>query len=62
MDNDVFFRLPVAKVNEMGKIFRDNGVRDADILSFCDRLERDLKRKDMWEQLKSGILHRKAPL
>ena len=57
MANDVFFRLPVAKVEKMEKTFRDNGISDADILSFRDRLESDLKWKNMWEQLKSGKLH-----
>ena len=37
----------------MEKIFRDNWISDADILSFRDRLESDLKRKNMWEQLNS---------
>ena len=57
MTDDVFFRLPFAKVEEMEKTFRENGISDADVLSFRDRLESDLKRKNMWEQLKSGKLH-----
>ena len=63
MADDVFFRLPFAKVEEMDKSFRDNEIRDADVLSFRDRLETvesDLKRKNMWGQLKSGKLHRRA--
>ena len=51
------FQMPFVKVKEMEKIFRDNTISDADILSFCDRLESDLKRKNMWEQLNSGKLH-----
>ena len=44
--NKFFFQVEFAK-----------GISDADILSFCDRLESDLKRKNMWEQLNSGKLH-----
>ena len=51
MADDVLFRVPSAKVEEMKKTFRDNGISDADILSFRDCLESDLKRKNMWEQL-----------
>ena len=57
MTNYVLFRLPVAKVEEMEKTVRDNWINDADILSFRDRLESDLKHKNMWEQLESGKLH-----
>ena len=39
MANDVFFRLPFAKVEEMEKTFRDNGISDADALSFRGRLD-----------------------
>ena len=31
MANDVFFRLPFAKVEEMEKTFRDNWISDADV-------------------------------
>ena len=55
--NDVLFRLSFAKVEEMEKTFRDIVISDADILSFRDCLESDLKRKNMWEHLKSGKLH-----
>ena len=55
--NDVLFRLPFAKVEEMEKTFRDIVISVADILSFRDCLESDLKRKNMWEHLKSGKLH-----
>ena len=57
MANDVLFRLPFAKVEEMEKTFRDIVISDADILSFRDCLESDLKRKNMCEQLMSGKLH-----
>ena len=46
MAYDDFFRLPFAKVEEMEKTFnqvRDNGISDADVLSFRNRLESDLK-------------------
>ena len=52
-----------AEVKEMEKIFKDNRISDADILSFssCDCLESDLwletKKIYLWEQLKSGKLH-----
>ena len=36
--------------------FRDNWISDADVVSFSDRLKTDFKRKNMWEQLKSGKL------
>ena len=48
MANDVLFRLPFAKVEEMEKTFRDNGISDADILSFHDCLESDLKQKNLY--------------
>ena len=57
MANDVLFRLPFAKVEEMEKTFRDIVISDDDIQSFRDCLESDLKLKNMWEQLNSGILH-----
>ena len=57
MADDFYFRLPFAKVEEMEKIFRENWISDADVLSFHDSLERDLKWKNMWTQLKSGKLH-----
>ena len=57
MANDVFFRLPFAKVKKIEKTFRDNGISDADVLSFGDGLESSLKQKNMWEQLKSVKLH-----
>ena len=57
MADDVFFRLPFTKVEEIKKTFRDSWISDADVLSFCDRLERYLKRKNMREQPKSGKLH-----
>ena len=57
MANDVFFSLPSAIVGEMEKTFSDNVISDADVLSFSDRLEGSLKRKNMWEQLKSGKLY-----
>ena len=41
------FCLPFAKVKEMEKTFRDNGISDADVLSCRDRLESDLKWKNM---------------
>ena len=43
MAGDVFSRLPFAKVEEMEKTFRDNWISDADVLSFCDCLESNLK-------------------
>ena len=51
MANYVLFRLPFAKVKEMEtlKTLRDNGISDADILSFCGRLECDVNLKNMWE-------------
>ena len=55
--NDVIFRLPFAKVEKIEKIFQDNGISHADALSFRDCPESDLKRKNIWEQLKSGKLH-----
>ena len=48
MANDVFCCLPFVKVKEMEKTFRDNWISDADILSFCDYLESDLKWNNMW--------------
>ena len=57
MANDVLLCLPFAKVEDMEKTFRDIVISDDDILSFRDCLESDLKLKNMWEQLKSGILH-----
>ena len=57
MANDVFYCLPFAKVKEIEKTFRDNWICDADILSFCDHLESNMKQKNMWEQLKSGKSH-----
>ena len=57
MANDVLLCLPFAKVEDMEKTFRDIVISDDDILSFHDCLESDLKLKNMWEQLKSGILH-----
>ena len=57
MASDVLFSLPFAKVKEMEKTFRVNRISDADILSFCDSLESDLKQKNMSEQPKSGKLH-----
>ena len=33
MADDVFFRLPDAKVEGMEKTFRGNGISDADILT-----------------------------
>ena len=50
--NDVLVRLPFAKVEEMEKTFRDNRISDADILSFCDHLDSDMKQKNMWGPLK----------
>ena len=44
MASDVLFSLPFAKVKEMEKTFRVNRISDADILSFCDSLESDLKQ------------------
>ena len=38
MTDDVFFRMPFATVEEMEKTFRDNGISDADVLSFRDSL------------------------
>ena len=46
----------VCKFKEMEKIFRDNGINDADVLSFGNHLESYLKLTDMWEQLKSANL------
>ena len=60
MANDVFFRLPFAKVEEMEKNIqrhRDHCHRHADVPKFRDSLQSNLKRKNMWEQLKSGKLH-----
>ena len=57
MANDVLLCLPFAKVEYMEKTFTDIVISDDDILSFRDCLESDLKLKNMWEQLKSGILH-----
>ena len=57
MANAVLFCLPFAKVEEMEKTFRVNGISDADILSFRDRLASDLKWKNIWKQLMSGKLH-----
>ena len=57
MAKDVLLRLPFAKVEEMEKTFRDIVISDDDIQSFRDCLESDLKLKNMWEQLNSGILH-----
>ena len=57
MANDVFFSLHSAIVGEMEKTFSDKVISDADVLSFSDRLEGSLKRKNMWEQLKSGKLY-----
>ena len=51
-----FFRLP-CRGKWRKYSFKDNGISDADILSFRDRLEIDLKQKNMWEQLKSGKSH-----
>ena len=53
----VLFQLPFAKVEEIEEIFRENKISNADVLSFRDRLESALKRKNMWEQLRSGKLH-----
>ena len=53
----VLFQLPFAKVEETEKTFRENRISNADVLSFRDRLESDLKLKNMWEQLRSGKLH-----
>ena len=52
MAHDVFSCLPFAKVMEMEKTFRDNRISDADILSFCDHLDSDMKQKNMWGPLK----------
>ena len=55
-----FFRLPCFfRLSRKWRkhSFKDNGISDADILSFRDRLEIDLKQKNMWEQLKSGKSH-----
>ena len=57
MADDVLLCLSFAKVEDMEKTFRDIVISDDDILSFRDCLESDLKLKNMWEQLKSGILH-----
>ena len=55
MADDVFFCLPFAKVEEMEKTFRDNRISGADVLSFCDRLESNLKRKNMWEHVPNNL-------
>ena len=43
MTDDVFFRMPFATVEEMEKTFRDNGISDADVLSFRDGMESTLQ-------------------
>ena len=47
----------ICPVEDMKKTFRNKCISDADVLSFCDCPESYLKRKNMWEQLKSGKLH-----
>ena len=56
--NDVLVRLPFAKVEEMEKTFRDIVISDADILSFRDCLESDLKRKNMCVTVFLHTVHR----